>query len=185
VVGVATPGDIVSPTTALQLCLLFGGASLMSIGGGNSVVPEIELQAVGTYHWLTQAQFADLFALAQAAPGPSILIVTLVGYSAAGVAGALLATAAMVVPSGLLVFGFARLWGRIESSPWRLAFEHGLAPVAVGLIAASGVIVARAADHSPAQFALTALATVAFCATKVSPIVVVALAGFVGWLGLV
>ena len=74
-----------TPTTALHLCLLFGGASLMSIGGGNSVVPEIELQAVDTYHWITRSQFADLFALAQAAPGPSILIVTLVGYAAAGV----------------------------------------------------------------------------------------------------
>jgi len=175
----------VSPSTALQICLLFGGASLMSVGGGNSVVPEIELQAVDTYHWLSQAQFADLFALAQAAPGPSVLIVTLVGYSAAGVAGALLATAAMVAPAGVLVFVFARLWGRVEASPWRFAFEHGLAPVAVGLIAASGVVVARAADHSLAQYALTALATLVFCATKVSPIVVVALAGFVGWLGLV
>ena len=184
-VGLAAPGDPVSPSTALQICLLFGGASLMSVGGGNSVVPEIELQAVDTYHWLSQAQFADLFALAQAAPGPSVLIVTLVGYSAAGVAGALLATAAMVAPAGVLVFVFARLWGRVEASPWRFAFEHGLAPVAVGLIAASGVVVARAADHSPAQYALTALATLVFCATKVSPIVVVALAGFVGWLGLV
>jgi chromate transporter len=185
VVGLAAPGDVVSLTTALQICLLFGGASLMSVGGGNSVVPEIELQAVDTYHWLSQAQFADLFALAQAAPGPSVLIVTLVGYSAAGVAGALLATAAMVAPAGVLVFVFARLWGRVEASPWRFAFEHGLAPVAVGLIAASGVVVARAADHSPAQYALTALATLVFCATKVSPIVVVAFAGFVGWLGLV
>ena len=174
-----------SPSTALQICLLFGGASLMSVGGGNSVVPEIELQAVDTYHWLSQAQFADLFALAQAAPGPSVLIVTLVGYSAAGVAGALLATAAMVAPAGVLVFVFARLWGRVEASPWRFAFEHGLAPVAVGLIAASGVVVARAADHSLAQYALTALATLVFCGTKVSPIVVVVLAGFVGWLGLV
>lgn len=184
-VGLAEPGDTVSATLALQICLLFGGASLMSIGGGNSVVPEIELQAVGAYHWLTQAQFADLFALAQAAPGPSILIVTLVGYSAAGVTGALLATVAMVVPAGALVFVFARLWGKVSGSPWRVAFEHGLAPIAVGLIAASGVIVARAADHSLAQYVLTALATLVFSATKVSPIFVVALAGFVGWLGLV
>ena len=94
-----------SVSTVLQLCLLFGSASLMSIGGGNSVVPEIELQAVGTYHWLTQGQFADLFALAQAAPGPSILLVTLVGYSVAGIAGAVVATTAMVVPAGLLVKG--------------------------------------------------------------------------------
>jgi chromate transporter len=174
-----------SPATALQLCLVFGAASLMSIGGGNSVVPEIELQAVGTYRWLTQGQFADLFALAQAAPGPSILIVTLIGYSAAGVAGAVLATVAMVAPAGVLVFVFVRLWSRFEASPWRAAFEHGLAPIAVGLIAASGVIVARAADHSLAQYALTAVATLVFCTTKVNPIVVVGLAGLAGWLGVV
>ena len=157
----------------------------MSIGGGNSVVPEIELQAVGTYHWLTSAQFADLFALAQAAPGPSILIVTLVGYSVAGVAGAVLATLAMVLPAGALVLAFARIWTRVQTSPWRSAFEHGLAPVAVGLIAASGIVVARGADHTLAQYALTALATVVFCTTKVQPILVVGLAGLAGWLGLV
>jgi chromate transporter len=185
VVGLAAQSGDVSASTSLQLCLLFGGASLMSIGGGNSVVPEIELQAVGTYHWLTQSQFADLFALAQAAPGPSILLVTLVGYSAAGIFGALLATVAMIAPAGVLVFVFARLWGRVEVSPWRFAFEHGLAPVAVGLVAASGVVVARAADHTLAQYGLTALATLVFCTTKVNPILVVAGAGLVGWLGFV
>ena len=183
--GLAAQGIAVNATTALQICLLFGSASLMSIGGGNSVVPEIELQAVGSYHWLTQAQFADLFALVQAAPGPSILLVTLVGYAAAGVLGAVLATVAMVVPAGVVVFVFVRVWGKLGTSPWRAAFEHGLAPIAVGLIAASGIIVAQAADHSPAQYALTALATLVFCATKVSPIIVVGLAGLVGWLGLV
>ena len=134
---------------------------------------------------LTRSQFADLFALAQAAPGPSILIVTLVGYAAAGVPGAVLATAAMVLPAAALVLMFARFWERARTSPWRFAFEHGLAPVAVGLIASSGIIVARGADHSLAQFALTALATVLFCTTKVNPILVVAFAGLAGWLGLV
>jgi chromate transporter len=183
-VGVAAPGTAVSPSVALQICLLFGSASLLSIGGGNSVVPEIELQAVA-YHWLNSAQFADLFAIAQAAPGPSILIVTLVGYSAAGVLGAILATIAMVLPAGVLVFICARSWQRAGTAPWRIAFEHGMAPIAVGLVAASGIIIARGVDHSLLQFVLTTLATVIFCTTKLSPIVVVAAAGFVGWLGLV
>lgn len=173
-----------SPAVALQICLVFGTASLLSIGGGNSVVPEIELQAVAN-HWLSRAQFADLFAIAQAAPGPSILIVTLVGYSAAGVLGAVLATVAMVLPAGVLVFICARSWQRAASAPWRVAFEHGMAPIAVGLVAASGIIIARGADQSAAQLALTVLATVIFCTTKVSPVVVVAAAGLVGWLGLV
>jgi chromate transporter len=183
VVGLAAPCDAMNASVALQLGLLFGSASLMSIGGGNSVVPEIELQAVNTYQWLTQEQFADLFALAQAAPGPSILLVTLVGYSAAGIAGAALATVAMVLPAAALVFMFARMWEAVHASPWRMAFEHGLAPVAVGLIAAGGIIVARAADHSMAQFALTAMATAVFCTTRASPIPVVGLAGLAGWLG--
>jgi chromate transporter len=172
-------------TLAAQICLVFGSASLMSIGGGNSIVPEIELQAVDVYHWLTPAQFADFFALAQAAPGPSTLIVTLVGYAAAGIAGALLATVAMLVPSGVLVFVFARFWDRMETSPWRWAFEHGMAPIAVGLIAASGIVVAHAADHSVAEYALTALATLVFCATNVNPLFVMAAAGAAGLLGLV
>ena len=101
------------------------------------------------------------------------------------VAGAVLATVAMVLPAASLVLVFARVWERVHMSPWRTAFEHGLAPIAVGLIAASGIIVARGADHTLAQYVLTALATVVFCSTKVQPLVVVGLAGLAGWLGLV
>jgi chromate transporter len=171
--------------TALQLCLLFATASLLSIGGGNSVVPEMQRQAVYNYHWLTDVQFADIFAIAQAAPGPSILIVTLIGYQAAGLAGALLATLAMVLPAGLLVYLFARSWQHAAHAPWRTAFEHGLGPVAVGLVLASGVVVGRAADHSWAQYALTAAATLVFCSTKLNPLIVVGTAAAVGWAGFV
>ncbi|HYZ42346.1 MAG TPA: chromate transporter [Stellaceae bacterium] len=169
--------------TALQLCLLFGTASLLSIGGGNSVVPEMQRQAVYHYQWLTDAQFGDTFAIAQAAPGPSILIVSLIGYWAAGLAGALLATFAMVLPAGLLVHLFARSWQHAAHAPWRIAFEHGLGPVAVGLVLASGVVVARAADHSWAQYAVTAMATLVFCSTKLNPLIVVGIAGAIGWAG--
>lgn len=174
-----------SSRTALQLCLLFGVTSLLSIGGGNSVVPEMQRQAVYDYHWLTDVQFAEIFAIAQVAPGPSILIVTLIGYQAAGLAGALLATFATVLPAGLLVYLFARSWQHAVHAPWRIAFEHGLAPVAVGLVLASGMIVARTADHSWAQYALTAAATLVFCTTKLNPLIVVGIAAAIGWAGLV
>jgi chromate transporter len=173
----------VSLETALRICLVFGTASVLSIGGGNSVVPQIQLQSVHTYHWLTAAQFADVFAISQVAPGPSILIVTLIGYSAAGIAGAILATIAMMAPAGLLVWLLARSWNSARFAPWRHAFEHGLAPVAVGLVLASGVVVARAADAAPAQYLVTAVATLIFCFTRVSPLYVVGAAGLAGWLG--
>ena len=174
-----------NPGIAWQICLLFGVSSLLSIGGGNSVVPEIELRAVGAYHWLTATQFADLFAIAQSAPGPSILLVTLIGYAAAGVAGALLATVAMILPAAVLVYGCSRFWHASERAPWRVAFERGLAPVAVGLVAASGLIVARSADHTAAQIALTAATTALFCLTRINPLLVVGAAALLGTLGVV
>jgi chromate transporter len=169
--------------TALRICLVFGTASVLSIGGGNSVVPQIQLQAVHTYHWLSATQFADVFAISQVAPGPSILIVTLIGYRAAGIAGAILATIAMMAPAGLLVWLLARSWGSARFAALRHAFEHGLAPIAVGLVLASGVVVAHAADTEPAQYLVTAVATLIFCFTRVSPLYVVGAAGLAGWLG--
>ena len=93
--------------TYLSLISLFGSLSLLSIGGGNTVLPEMHMRAVKGYHWLTDSQFADVFSISQAAPGPSILIVSLVGYAAglhvAGVSGGLIggiiATVAMVLPA--------------------------------------------------------------------------------------
>ena len=74
--------------TLLQIVTLFSSLSLLSIGGGNTVLPEMHLKAVQDYGWLNNQQFADVFAISQSAPGPSILIVTLIGYKAAGVLGA-------------------------------------------------------------------------------------------------
>jgi chromate transporter len=181
----ATSCTDMSLTTALRIILLFGTTSLLSIGGGNSVVPEIELQAVDTYHWVDGRQFADLFAIAQAAPGPSTLIVTLVGHAAGGIGGAILATVAMIVPAGALVYICARQWQRAPTAAWRVAFEHGLAPVAVGLIAASGLIVARSADHELSQYLLTGVATLIFCTTRVNPLAIIAAAACIGMVGLV
>ena len=111
-------------STYLQLAGLFGMLSLLSIGGGNVVLPEMHLQAVQGHHWLTDSQFADIFSISQAAPGPSILIVTLVGYAAGlqvgGVPGAILggviATIAMIMPAASLVYVVTLFWQKAEKS---------------------------------------------------------------------
>jgi chromate transporter len=166
---------------AFRLCLVFGSASLLSFGGGNAIVPQLQLRTVDTYGWLTAAQFADSFAIAQAAPGPSTLLVSLLGYDAAGLAGALLATAAMIVPAGLLIYLVARLWQGAARMRWRTALERGMAPVSIGLVLASGVVVARSADHSWAQYALTVAATVVLSLTRINPLFVVAASGLAAW----
>ncbi len=181
--GVAAPRRVVNFRIFLHICTVFASASLLSIGGGNSVVPELQLQAVHVYGWLTAGQFADVFALSQVAPGPSILIVTLIGYRAAGVPGALLATAAMILPPAVLVWLLARSWHNPRFAGLRHAFEHGLAPIAVGLVLASGVVVARAADVRLSQLCVTLIATLLFSFTRMNPIAVVGAAGVAGWLG--
>lgn len=179
--------------TYLQLAGLFGGLSLMSIGGGNAVLPEMHHQAVGGHHWMTDSQFADVFSISQTAPGPSILIVTLVGYGAGlsvgGVPGAVLggviATVAMILPAASLMFAVTQFWQRAQKSPLRRAVEKGFAPLTVGLITATSLVMSRAADHDWRAYLLTAICTAVFVFSKVNPLIVVVAAGVLGYFGIV
>ena len=167
----------------IHILLLFSSLSLLSIGGGNSVIPEMHHKSVDVYHWMGDKQFADVFAISQAAPGPSILIVTLVGYKAAGVLGAILATVAMIFPAAVLVYVVTSVWQRAEKSPIRHAIERGFAPLTVGLVLASGYVMSRAADHDWQAYILTGVCTAICTFTKLNPLIVVGVAGFIGWLG--
>jgi chromate transporter len=167
----------------LHLVLVFGPLSLMAVGGTNTILPEMHLRVVHDQHWLTERGFADVFAIAQAAPGPSTLIVTLIGYRVAGLAGAVTATLAMTLLPLLLTYGLTRVWEKASGSKWRSAIEHGLAPITVGLVFASGLIVARAADHSVVAYVVTAMATLVFAFTKIHPLLIIALCGALGLMG--
>ena len=122
--------------------------SLFAIGGANSAVPEIHRFAVDVQHWMTDPQFSDIFGLAQLTPGPNVIVVTLIGYHVAGLAGALVATLAMCGPTCLLAFYVGRTFDRFRGASWQVALAGGLVPVTLGLTAASAVVVARAADDS-------------------------------------
>jgi chromate transporter len=172
---------------------LFATLSLLSIGGGNAVLPEMHMQAVVGKHWLTSSQFADVFSISQAAPGPSILIVTLVGYAAGlragGVPGAILggiiATVAMIVPAATLVYVLTLFWQKAQQSRLRHAVEKGFSPLTVGLILGTSLVMSRAADHDWRAYSLTAVCTMFFLFTKTNPLIVVGAAGLVGYLGFV
>jgi chromate transporter len=143
----------------LALALVFAPLSLLSIGGGASLLAEIEHQSVAVYAWTTQREFADLFAISRAAPGPGTMLSTLIGWKVAGWAGALTATVALYLPSSLLVYGAARLWGRWRGSVWHTAIERGLAPIAAGLILAGGTAVLRVSPGGPAVWAAAIAST--------------------------
>jgi chromate transporter len=173
------------PDTLFTLATQFALLSLLAIGGAMAVVPEMHRQAVDVSHWMTDRQFADLFAIAQAAPGPNIIIVTLIGYQAAGIAGALVATLAMCGPSCVITFFVSRIFDRFKHAHWRIVVQAGLVPVSVGLFAAGAFVVARAADRSLVALAITlATAAVAYW-TRFNPLWMFAVAGCLGYLGVV
>ena len=122
--------------TLAALVLVFAPLSLVSIGGGPSVIAEMQHQAVVVHQWTTQREFADLFAIARVAPGPGTLLATLIGFSTAGWLGALVVSLAFFLPSSLLVYGAASIFNRWRGSAWHGAIEAGLAPIAVGLVLA-------------------------------------------------
>ena len=159
--------------------------SLLSIGGANALIPEMQLRAVEIKHWMTDADFAQLFALAQAAPGPNVLIVSLIGWKVAGVAGAIVSTVSMCVPSFVLTYQIARAWDRFRTAPLRIAIERGLAPVTVGLILSSGYVLTRTTDHSWAAYALTGVTLVLAMTTRLHPLWVLAVSAILGAAGMV
>jgi len=146
--------------TLLALVLVFVPLSLLSIGGGASLLADMEHQSVSAHGWTTPREFADLFAISRAAPGPGTMLAALIGWKAAGWTGAVTATVALYLPSSLLVYGAARLWGRWRGSIWHAAVERGLAPVAAGLLLSGGIAVLRISPGGPAVWAAAVTATV-------------------------
>jgi chromate transporter len=159
------------------LALVFAPLSLFSIGGGASLLAEIEHQSVAVHHWTTQREFADLFAISRAAPGPGTMLSTLIGWKVAGWPGAFVATVALYLPSCLLAFVMARLWGRWRGSRWHGAIERGLAPIAAGLVLAGGIAVLQAAGGA-AIWAAAAVATVVLLRwPRLNPLYLFAISG--------
>jgi len=157
--------------------------SLLAFGGANAIIPEMQRQAVEVQHWMTGAQFATLFAIAQAAPGPNVMVVTLVGWQVAGVLGAVVATAAMMGPSWVLTFAVFRAWDKFKYQPWCMAIQNGLAPVTVGLVASSAFLLARDADRDTIAFGLTAATAALAYWTRLNPLWAFGAAAIVGIAG--
>lgn len=151
------------------LAALFAELSMLAVGGANALVPEMQRQ-VEAKGWMGPAEFGALFALAQAAPGPNMLVVTLVGWQVAGLSGALVATGAFVVPSGLLTYVVSGLWHRFRDARWRRVVQAGLTPVTVGLVMAAAVLLCRAAVHDIGTLLLVLVTASVLLATKLHPL---------------
>jgi chromate transporter len=169
----------------LTLVWTFGLMSLFAVGGANAAIPEMHRIAVDVRHWMTDTQFADVFAISQMSPGPNVLIVTLIGYYVAGVAGALAATLAMCGPTAVLAYYVSRLLAHSSRSRWPAIIQAALVPLSIGLMGASGLILALSADRTWAAVMVTAASAVLAFATRLHPLWLLLAGGCLGFAGLI
>jgi len=163
----------------------FGLMSLFAVGGANAAIPEMHRIAVDVRHWMADKQFADIFAISQLTPGPNVLIVTLIGYAVAGVVGALAATLAMCVPTAVLAYYVSGLLARSGHSRRPGIIQAALVPLSIGLMAASGLILAQTTDRSVVAVLITAAtATLAFV-TRLNPFWMLLAGGLLGFAGVI
>jgi len=170
----------------VTIALRFGVLSLLAVGGVTSILPEVHRIAVTVHHWTTDAEFTQMFAIAQASPGPNMLIVALIGFHVAGLPGALTATAAICLPACALAYLVERVWQRFRGMPLRRAVESGLAPITIGLVIATGWLVAGGAPGTGwVAYVITGTTAALVLFTRVNPLWLFAGAAALGVLGLV
>jgi len=166
-----------------ELAVDFSLLSLFAVGGVVTVLPELHRGVVEVHGWMTSTEFAQLFALAQASPGPNILVVSLIGWKVAGLAGAVVATAAVCAPSSILTYGVSQVWQRFRDARWRKTVEDGLVPLTVGLMLAGSFLITLGADQSTMGFIITAVTAAAVLGTRIHPLWLLAAGGLVGLAG--
>ena len=156
-----------------QLAVTFLSVAFFSIGGASALIPEFHRQVVGVRGWMSDSDFAHLVALAQVAPGPNMLIVSLLGLRVGGTPGLLISTLAIVGPPSVLAFFAGRAMHKLKDAAWLAAVKGALAPVVVGLMLASGLVTAQAANQSAFAWALTGASAIFMYALKRNPLWVI------------
>lgn len=168
-----------------ELFFEFSLLSFIAFGGATALLPEMHRVVVENHHWLNDTTFTHLYAIAQAAPGPNVLVVTLIGWEVAGFFGALAATVAMCLPMSVLIYLLIDRWESFAGKRWQKAISLGVAPLAVGLVFSGGTLIARAADLGWVAWLLVAVTVVANLRTKLHPLWFIGAGAALGLLGVV
>jgi chromate transporter len=165
------------------LFLHFGMLSLLAIGGAITTVPDMQRYVVGEHGWLDDAQFTTSVALAQAAPGPNVLFVAVVGWNIAGLAGVAATLAGSLLPSTTLALAASRWGEQRRESRGMLAFTAGMAPLTLGLLLATGWILTEPVRDSAGALLLVPFTVLMLLKTQISPVWLMAVGAAVGALG--
>ena len=157
----------------------------IAVGGPSTILPDIHRYVVEVHHLLTNREFAEIYTLAQVAPGPNVMYVTLLGWHLAGWAGVAATTIPLLIPASTLTLLVSHLNERYPNAVIFRAVRRGLTPITIGLMFASATILMRAVNHDWRGYLIT-LATVALVLRKSwSPLWLLGAGALAGLTGLV
>lgn len=166
------------------LAVYFASLSLVAFGGANAILPDMHRYVVEQMGWISDADFSHFFAVSRSAPGPNVLIVTLIGLKVSGWGGALAATAAMCAPSCLLTYWASKQLRHNANAPWALSLRRGLVPLTIGLMLASAWVILRSADHHWQDYLFSAFAALWMEKIPIHPLWLMLIAALLGAFGM-
>ncbi len=133
-------------TDIRKLMVAFSGMSLTLFGGGYVFIPAIQETVVQNLHWLSVREFTDGIAIGQITPGPILISATFIGYKVAGFWGALIATIAIFLPSGVLMIAGAHFLDKFKRSNLVTSIFMGLRPAVIGMIFAASFTIGHSIE---------------------------------------
>jgi chromate transporter len=165
------------------LFLHFLSMSMLAIGGALATAPEMHRYLVEQHGWLDDTQFSASIALAQAAPGPNLIFVPVLGHAIAGLPGAAVALFGILIPSTTFALAASR-WARARRQTLGVrAFVAGMAPVTIGLLFAAATVLVVPLASQPAAWLLVAATVALSLKTKIAPVWLIAAGAAVGAMG--
>jgi len=176
----------------VSLVNVFALLSLLAVGGGTAVLPQMKHEVVVAHRWQSAEQFTDIYSLGQLSPGPNMNMVAVIGYHVSGIPGAILVLLAFYVPSCTLVFAVGKFWDHFEGSPWRDSVQRGMAPITIGLMLSGVYAIGRTATfnldhstrHNETTVAITLIVTAILLKRHINPAYLILAGGAVGWFAL-
>ena len=167
-----------------QLIGHFALLSMLSVGGAIATAPDMHRYLVGERHWLTDTDFTASIAIAQAAPGPNILFVALMGWHVAGLAGTAAAMIGIVGPSSVIAIAFGRWRQRRADALAARVFTAGFTPLTLGLLLSTAWLLGAPVRDRPGAIALVIVTVVVMVRRKVNPLWLIGAGALVGAIGL-
>ncbi len=165
----------------LQLAFYFALLSLVSVGGIPSVMPEMQRLVVDVQGWMSAAEYTQLFAIAQAAPGPNVLVTALIGWKVAGLAGGMVALGAFCGPAAVLAYSIGGYWDRMRDAPWRKILQRALLPISVGFVVSGGYVLATPQGLDWHSALIAGASAAVLYATRFNPLWVLSGGGVLGY----